>query len=137
VETIHALICNHGYASVTGIAKTLKVQPSSVTEMLKKLSALGFVEYKPYHNVTLTKKGEELAGFLKQTKLSLQNFLKLLDVTEHVAEEDACKIEHILHESTLQALSAFVDFIQNTAQGDAWISGFKKYRVNKNTYLLN
>lgn len=137
IEIIGSLIKPCGTTRVTDIAKALNISAPSVTEMLKKLDTLGFVEHKPYRNVTLTKKGKALAGFLKQTQLSLQNFLKLFDVTEHVAEADAYKMGHMLHESTLQSFSIFIDFVQNTAQGDALISGFKKYRAAKESFGLH
>ncbi len=126
VETIYALINFQGSASVTEIATILEVKPSSVTEMLRKLDDMDFVNYKPYCNVTLTDKGTRLAVFLKQMQLSLQAFFEALNINEHVAETDACKIEHILHTSTLQHISIFVDVLQNTPQGKALLDVFQK-----------
>ena len=137
VETIHDLIHKHGYAAVTDIAKTLNVKPPSVTEMLKKLDALGFVEYTPYRNVSLTKKGETLSIFLKQTEKSLQNFLKLLGVDERIAHEDACKLEHVLNGLTLERLAEFLSYVQNTPYGHTCIGNFKSYRTTKEYCLLN
>jgi len=127
IETIDALIMEHGYAAVTDIAEELGVKSPSVTSMLKKLDALGFVKYTPYRNVVLTQKGRDLAVFLKKRQKSLQAFLTLLGVDEDVAEEDACAIEHILHAPTLEKLSKFVEFVQTTAQGMSWLEYFKKY----------
>ncbi len=130
IETIDALIRKLGYAVVTDIAKELGVKSPSVTSMLKKLDALGFVKYTPYRNVLLTQKGKDLAGFLKKRQKSLEAFLNLIGIDETIAEEDACAIEHILHAPTLRKLSKFVDFLQ-TPQGTAWLSSFKKYETNK------
>ncbi len=127
VETIDALMRERGYAGVTDIAEELGIKSPSVTSMLKKLDALGFVKYTPYRNVTLTEKGNDLAAFLKEQQRSLQTFLALLGVDEAVAEKDACAIEHILQAPTLERLSKFVEFIQTTPQGRSWIECFKKY----------
>jgi DtxR family Mn-dependent transcriptional regulator len=124
VETIYELVKLKGAATVTDIAKTLEVKPSSVTEMLHKLDDMDYVEYVPYRNVALTVKGVELAVFLKKAKLSLKVFFELLNMPEHVAEVDACKVEHMLHMSTLKNLSVFVETVQNTQQGKSLLQVF-------------
>ncbi|MCW4006658.1 MAG: metal-dependent transcriptional regulator [Candidatus Bathyarchaeota archaeon] len=127
VETIDALLNTRGYAVVTDIAKELNVKSPSVTSMLKKLDSLGFVKYTPYRNVFLTQKGQSLATFLKKRQTSLQTFLNLLGVDEKTAEEDACAVEHIVHGSTSEKLSKFVEFVQTTPQGTNWLDCFKTY----------
>jgi DtxR family Mn-dependent transcriptional regulator len=127
IETIDALMRKLGFAVVTDIAKELGVRSPSVTSMLKKLDSLGFVKYTPYRNVVLTQKGKDLALFLKKRQKYLQTFLTLLGVAEETAEQDACAIEHILGGPTLEKLSKFVEFVQNTPQGNSWLECFKKY----------
>jgi DtxR family Mn-dependent transcriptional regulator len=130
IETIDALIRKLGYAAVTDIAKELTVKSPSVTSMLKKLDSVGFVKYTPYRNVTLTQTGKDLAAFLRKRQRPLQTFLTMLGVSPEVAEEDACAIEHILHVTTLDRLSKFVDYTQ-TAQGTGLFEGFKNYEKPK------
>ncbi len=130
IETIDALIRKLGYAAVTDIAKELEVKSPSVTSMLKKLDAVGFVKYTPYRNVTLTQNGKDLASYLRKRQRPLQAFLTMLGVPAEVAEEDACEIEHVLHSSTLDALSKFVDFIQN-GPGSSCLESFKNYETPK------
>jgi len=130
IETIDALIRTLGYAAVTDIAKELDVKSPSVTSMLKKLDSVGFVKYTPYRNVTLTQGGKDLASFLRKRQKPLQAFLVMLGVSAEVAEDDACKIEHILHASTLDELSKFVGYVQS-AQGKGLLEEFKKYEKTK------
>jgi DtxR family Mn-dependent transcriptional regulator len=130
IETIDALIRKLGYAAVTDIAKELDVKSPSVTSMLKKLDSVGFVKYTPYRNVTLTQTGKDLASYLRKRQRPLQAFLTMLGVSAEVAEADACEIEHILHSSTLDALSKFVDFIQSD-EGNKCIENFKSYERPK------
>ncbi len=130
IETIDALIRKLGYAAVTDIAKELDVKSPSVTSMLKKLDSVGFVKYTPYRNVTLTQNGKDLASYLRKRQRPLQAFLTMLGVTAEIAEADACEIEHILHSSTLDALSKFVEFIQ-TEQGNSCLESFKSYEHPK------
>lgn len=134
IETIDALMSKLGYAVVTDIAKKLDVKSPSVTSMLKKLSALGFVKYTPYRNIVLTQKGKDLAGFLKKREKSLQTFITLLGVESDIAEKDSCAIEHIVSASTLQKLSKFVVFLQ-TSEGSRLLETFKAFdeKSSKNT----
>jgi DtxR family Mn-dependent transcriptional regulator len=125
IETIDALMRKLGYAVVTDIAKELHVKSPSVTSMLKKLDALGFVKYTPYRNVILTQKGKDLAAFLKKRQNSLQAFLTLIGVSDDIAEADACAVEHILNSLTLERLSDFVAFVQSNPQGIKWFESFK------------
>jgi DtxR family Mn-dependent transcriptional regulator len=130
IETIYELVNVRGNVTVTDIARTLDVKPSSVTEMLRKLDEMDYVKYFPYRNVTLTVKGVELAVFLKQAKLSLQAFFKLIGTPDKIAEEDACKVEHQLHFSTIKNLTVLVDTMQNTKQGKALLIVFQKATLN-------
>jgi len=130
IETIDALIREHGYAVVTDIAKQLNVKSPSVTSMLKKLDSLGFVKYTPYRSVVLTQKGKDLAGFLKKRQKSLETLLDMLGVDGVFAEQDACAIEHILGAPTLQKLSLFVEFLK-TPEGSVVIKQFRKYQTAK------
>jgi len=130
IETIDALIREHGYAVVTDIAKQLNVKSPSVTSMLKKLDSLGFVKYTPYRSVILTQKGKDLAGFLKKRQKSLETLLDMLGVDGVFAEQDACAIEHILGAPTLQKLSLFVEFLK-TPEGAVVIEQFRKYQTAK------
>lgn len=130
IETIDALSRKLGYAAVTDIANELKVKSPSVTSMLKKLDARGFVKYTPYRNVVLTQSGKDLASFLRKRQKPLQAFLTLIGIKAEIAEEDACAIEHILHATTLDKLSKFFEYIQTT-QGNGLIEGFKNFEKTK------
>jgi DtxR family Mn-dependent transcriptional regulator len=108
--------------------------PASVTEMLKKLSVMGFVIHNSYGPVTLTKKGHDLAEYLAEQQSSLQRFFELLGIDESIAKDDACRIEHILNEETLERLARYVDFIENTYHSVDCIVSFKKYLTNANLH---
>ncbi|MCW4017269.1 MAG: hypothetical protein NWF00_01070 [Candidatus Bathyarchaeota archaeon] len=131
IETIDTLTKRRGYAAVTDIAKELGVRPSTVSSMLQNLDAIEFVKYTPYRNALLTRKGKSLASFLEQSQKYLKSMFKLLGVNEDVAQEDAYAIEHIIHVSTLEKLSRFVEFLQNTSQGAILRECFKNHEQLK------
>lgn len=128
IETIHELIKEHGYAAVTDIATALNVKPPSVTRMIQKLDTTNFVKYTPYRTVVLTHKGKSLAKTLEKRHNILKEFLKMIGVDENIAEEDACRIEHIAHKMTMKKLTEFVEFVQKAPRSPRWLQHFKHFK---------
>jgi DtxR family Mn-dependent transcriptional regulator len=77
------------------LAKKLKVKPSSVTEMLLKLSEKGYVEYQPYYGAVLTEKGEEVAKRVKRYFRIFEIFFRdFLGIDGKEAHRLSCELEH-------------------------------------------
>jgi len=109
LEIIYLIKKDNGYVKSKDISKRLNVKSSSVNEAVKKLDKKGFVEYKKYGLIKLTKKGEEKAKKVyKKHKFLLDFLTKELGVKENIALEEACKTEHILSKDTLLKFSKFV-----------------------------
>ena len=63
LKAIFHLRSNEGYAvSTTELADHLKTKPSSVTDMLQRLSSNHWVDYRKYKGVILSQNGEQAAG---------------------------------------------------------------------------
>ncbi len=127
IEVIHTVIQSKGYAKVKDISKVLGVGPSSVTEMLQKLGKDGYVNYEKYGAVTLTPKGEKIAKSLDMKHKTLREFLVMLGVDEKVANEDACKIEHIVSGETVDRLNKFLEFVAKGESTPRWLDHFEYY----------
>jgi len=67
------------------------------------------VTYEKYRGVALTSKGEKIAVDISRRHYILARFLKSLGVRKEIAEQDACKIEHVLHPETMQKLERFIE----------------------------
>lgn len=128
IETVYELIKEHGYAAVTDIAAALNVKPPSATRMIQKLDAANFVKYTPYRTVTLTSKGEKLARTLEKRHNTLKKFLEMIGVDKNIAEQDACRIEHIAHKMTMEKLTEFVEFVQKAPRSPRWFQHFKYFK---------
>jgi len=113
LETILKIVREKGYARVKDIAKELGVKPASVTEMLNKLSDEGLVNYEKYSGVTLTEEGRERAEEITRIHEMLKKLLLLIGVPEDIAEEDACRIEHVLHKETVKRIVKLVEAIES------------------------
>lgn len=110
LETILYLIKkNQSPAKTKQIAEELNVSSPSVTEMIKKLHLMGFVEYKPYQGVELTDKGAEEAVRIKRKHQVLETFLaEVLDFDRREAHKEACELEHAVSDSVLERLYDFL-----------------------------
>ena len=124
VEVIYDIVNKKGYAKVRDIAHDLNIGLSAVTEMLQKLSAKGYINYEKYGGVTLTTKGEKMAIGLTKKHGVLKDFFVAIGLDKKIADEDACKIEHVVNNETMKVLTKFVDFIQ---EDELWLERFKTY----------
>lgn len=114
LEIIYLLEKEHGHAHVRDIAKRLKIKMPSVTEAIGKLKKERLANYQKYGFINLTPKGSRLAQSVYKRHRILYRFLHdILGVEADTAEEDACKIEHVISRKTLKALEAFIKFVEN------------------------
>ncbi|MFC2154457.1 metal-dependent transcriptional regulator [Candidatus Altiarchaeota archaeon] len=127
LETIYVINQRKGYARTNDIAHELGIAASSVTEMLQKLNSLDLVSYKKHAPVTLTQKGAKLAKATKTRHDTLTKLLKIINVSDKIADSDACKMEHELSSETLEQLSKFVKFVESSSDCPKWLEHFKEY----------
>jgi len=128
LETIHALAKENGFARVGEIAERMNVKSPSVNSAVKFLSTRGFVNHKKYGYVGLTKEGESFAAEVQSKHDALFKFLtEFLMLDKSIAQEDACRIEHVINPKTFENLTKFIDFINIDGSGESpnWL---KKYR---------
>ena len=127
LEAIYSLILNKGYARTKDIAAELNVTSPSVSGMLKKLDKEGFVYYEKYGGITLTPDGEEIAKSVKHRHETLTKLLKIIFVSDEIAEKDACKLEHDLSPESIMQLTNFVKFIESRPMHPEWLEYFKTF----------
>ena len=127
VEILYELQKDKKLVHTNDIANALNIRPSSVTEIFIKLSNEGYLNYKKYSGVNLTKKGEKLALNTKKKHNTLKEFLIILGVDKEIAESDACEMEHILHPSTMETIIKFVEVVQQCGITPYWLRRLKKF----------
>ncbi|HEU4962667.1 MAG TPA: transcriptional regulator MntR [Bacilli bacterium] len=116
LEKIYELMKEKGYARVSDIASSLSVQPSSVTKMIQKLDEKKLVTYEKYRGIVLTPKGEALGRKMKQRHKRLEEFLRMLGVSEETIQNDVEGIEHHVSPSTMDALHHLVLFFEQNGE---------------------
>ena len=113
LEKIEQLIARKGYARVVDIAAELKISQASVTAMVQKLDAEGFVKYEKYRGMVLTSSGLEVARRIAHRHQLLTDFLRTIGVAdEKVIYDDVEGMEHHISPETFQAIEALTRFLE-------------------------
>jgi len=119
LKIIYHLSEQSSTVQTNAIAEQIQIKPASVTDMLKKLSEKGLVDYIKYQGVSLTHKGKQAAINIVRKHRLWEVFLvdKLnfkWDEVHDVAEE----LEHIKSTELVERLDAFLGFPKADPHGD-------------------
>lgn len=105
LEALYTLTQDNPTATTSAISKRLEVSPASVTEMLRKLAAAGYLNYSRYQGVTLTAKGYAEAEKMARKHRLLERFLHdVLKIGNDRVHQEACRMEHALSDTTERAI---------------------------------
>lgn len=112
LENIYKLIERKGYARVSDIAEALEVHPSSVTKMVQKLDQNNYLVYEKYRGLVLTPKGKKIGKRLVDRHHLLEQFLRLIGVSEENVYRDVEGIEHHLSWDSLTCIENLVNWLE-------------------------
>jgi Mn-dependent DtxR family transcriptional regulator len=110
LERIAGLIEDKGYARVTDVAEELGVKPSTVSNMVRRLAARGFVNYEKYRGFSLTEEGRVVAARIKTRHQILTELFSLLELAPETADQEVEEIEHHLRPQTLEIFRQLVNY---------------------------
>lgn len=92
------------------VARQLEVSRPSVNKALGVLKEMGMVEQQPYGAIRLTDKGRLRAIEVTSRHRTLKSFLiNVLGVEAETADEDACKMEHVVSKETMRKLTDYLE----------------------------
>lgn len=113
LKAIFNIISDKGAVRAKDIARYLNVKAGSVTVALKALAGTEHINYQPYEVITLTSKGlEQAKEIIHKHEILRDFFVEILGAGPQVAEEAACKMEHVIPERLVKRLISFTEFIQ-------------------------
>lgn len=105
--------------STNALAGQMQTKPSSVTDMVKRLSDKGLVHYKKYQGVRLTQQGTRQAlKVIRKHRLWEAFLVEKLDFSWDEVHEIAEQLEHIESEKLIDRLDALLDFPEYDPHGD-------------------
>jgi Mn-dependent DtxR family transcriptional regulator len=116
LENIYKLIEQKGYARVSDIAEALEVHPSSVTKMVQKLDQNKYLVYEKYRGLVLTPKGKKIGKRLVDRHHLLEQFLRLIGVSEERIYQDVEGIEHHLSWDSITCIENLVQYLENNPE---------------------
>lgn len=109
IEAIYIITKRGEAAQVRDIAKMLSVKMPSVVKAIHELKKLELATQEPYQPVELTEKGALLAAQVLSRHNLIKDFLIKLGVSQGVADQDACLMEHILSAETLDKIRTYTE----------------------------
>lgn len=105
--------------STNAIAEQMQTKPSSVTDMVKKLSEKGVVNHRRYKGVSLTEIGTKTAlSIVRKHRLWEVFLVEKLDFAWDEVHEVAEQLEHIKSEELIEKLDAHLGFPRVDPHGD-------------------
>lgn len=110
LETILMIKAKKGSVRSVDIARELNFSKPSVSRAMSILRENGYIVMAPSGEINLTDSGKEKAEEIYRRHCLLTVFLKkVVGVSEEVAEENACRMEHILDQEVVDGISKFMD----------------------------
>jgi Mn-dependent DtxR family transcriptional regulator len=112
LEQIHNLIETKGYARVVDIAQNLGISQASVTNMIQKLDAEGYLVYERYRGVTLTDDGRRVGQAIAKRHDVLARLLQRFGLDAETVHRDVEGMEHHISRQTLQVLTLILEELE-------------------------
>ena len=112
LERIHELIQEKGYARVVDIAKNLGISQASVTNMIQRLDAEGFVVYERYRGVVMTDSGRKIGQEIARRHEVLTRLLASFGLDAKTVHEDVEGMEHHMSRQTLEVLTLLMEELE-------------------------
>lgn len=108
LETIYVLKNKNGNVRSIDVATELGFSKPSVSVAMKKFREEGYITIDESGHIFLTKSGLEIAERIYERHEILAKALIAMGVSEDVAYEDSCKIEHDISDETFEKLKQHV-----------------------------
>ena len=104
LETIYELSQKQSAVRSIDVAESMGYSKPSVSRAVGLLKQGGYLLMDKDGFLTLTDKGIAVAKKIFERHTVLSRMLTMLGVSEAVAAEDACKIEHVISDETFEAI---------------------------------
>ncbi len=104
LEAIYVLSLKKGFVRSVDVSEYRNYSKPSVSRGIGLLKDGGYVLMDKDGGLTLTEAGRAAAEKIYNRHTTLTKFLSLLGVDETIAEDDACRIEHVISDESFFAV---------------------------------
>ncbi len=113
LETIHILSKQQTNVRSLDVADYMGFSKPSVSRAVGLLKSGGYITVDGNGYITLTADGRYIAEKIYERHTVLTNFLMSIGVNEATALEDACKMEHVISDTSFDALKKYIHSRKN------------------------
>ena len=109
LETIYVLSNRSNTVKSIDVANELNYARASVSRAIKLLIEKNYITLDSKKNITLTKDGLNIALSIYDRHQTLTKLFESLGVSQKTAEDDACKIEHVISNESMEAIKRQIE----------------------------
>ena len=91
------------------VASSLGYSKPSVSHAVKLMLEQGYIELDTGKTLQLTEKGRAIACATWRRHVFFTNMLQQIGVPQEIAQEDACRMEHVVSQETFDAIRRYFD----------------------------
>lgn len=113
LEAVYILTKEKGQIRAIDIVHHLGFSKPSVSIAMKQLETNGYVTRDEHGHIALTEEGLEIAISVVERHELLTELFMAVGVSENVAKDDACKVEHHISQETFEKLKEKIEIIKN------------------------
>lgn len=119
LSVIYKSADDKGEIKANQIAESLNISAAAVTDMLRKLSKDGYVNYKRYKGTKLTKSGEDYARSMVRRHRIWELFLhQIVGLPWDKVHNEAHNLEHSASDELINKMEEMLDFPEYDPHGD-------------------
>ena len=107
LESIARLKDQKGFVRAVDVCEYMGFSKPSVSRAMGLLKDGGYIVVAKDGGIDLTELGKSVAQKVYERHVLLTSVLKAIGVSDEIADEDACKIEHVISDETFQKLKEF------------------------------
>jgi len=113
LEMIWRLSRDTGFTRINELSEALNVHPPSATRMVQKLGMMNLLQYERYGVILLRAEGKRLGGLLLERHNVIENFFRLLGISEDRLLAETEKVEHMLSDETIKSFQKYISFVND------------------------
>lgn len=109
LETIYVLTKKSGEVRSIDVCERMGYSKPSVSRAVGLLRNGGYITVSKEGYISLTDEGKTVAEKIFNRHTVITKMLKALGVDDQTAAEDACRIEHVISDTTFEALRKYIE----------------------------
>ena len=108
LENIYTLSLENNEVRHKDVTEKMNRAKSVVTKAIHILEEKGYVVYDEDKIIRLTEEGHAIAERVYEKHIYIQNLLLEAGVNKHIAESEACDIEHVISDESFEKIKKYI-----------------------------